>query len=84
MVDVIIYTHEGCSYSRRAVSLLDELNIAYQAISVMADPSKRDEMQQRGGGHTTPQIFINGQAIGGCDDLFALHQQGKLEQLLSD
>lgn len=82
MAKVELYYAPWCPYCRRAKQLLDEKKINYTLIDVDADPNERDVMQQRGGGHTIPQIFINDKSIGGCDALYALDAAGELEKLL--
>ncbi len=83
MAEVIIYSSPFCPYCYRAKKLLDEKKVAYQDIDVIADPARRDEMIARAEGrYTVPQIFIDGQGIGGCDDLYALDQAGKLDPML--
>ncbi|WP_419419132.1 glutaredoxin 3 [Legionella sp. D16C41] len=84
MANVIIYTTEYCPYCRRAKQLLDSKNVSYKEIRVDEEPGKREEMMAKSGRRTVPQIFINDQAIGGCDDLHALESQGRLDQLLKD
>lgn len=84
MANIELFTTAVCSYCVRAKQLLDTLGAAYQEIRIDTDPVKRDEMLSRSGGRrTVPQIFINGQPVGGCDDLYALHHAGKLQPLLS-
>ena len=79
MVKVDIYTTMLCGYCSRAKKLLQERGIAFTEIDVMTDGKLRDEMRQRTGGRTSvPQIFIDDRHIGGCDDLYALDQAGKL------
>lgn len=81
---VEIYTKVTCFYCMRAKALLDDMQVKYTEIKIDGDASLREKMIQRSqGGTTVPQIFINDQAIGGCDDLFALHAQGKLTSLLN-
>ncbi|MCT8127113.1 glutaredoxin 3 [Alishewanella sp. BS5-314] len=83
MADVVIYTKAYCPYCVRAVGLLREKQVAYQEISIDLHPERRDEMISRANGRTTvPQIFIGEQHIGGCDDMVALDNQGKLDSLL--
>ncbi len=68
----------------RAKALLDDLNVTYNEIKIDGDAPLREKMIKRSGGASTvPQIFINNQHIGGCDDLFALHAQGTLASLLA-
>lgn len=72
MTDVIIYTKTTCPYCVRAKQLLEQQQLAYQEIKIDEHPEKRDEMIEKSHGQTTvPQIFINGQHRGGCDDLHA-------------
>tara|TARA_Y100001968_G_scaffold307743_1_gene325842 strand:- start:3162 stop:3407 length:246 start_codon:yes stop_codon:yes gene_type:complete len=76
-----MYTTEYCPYCERARQLLNHKNIAFDEIRVDNDPQKREEMISKSQRHTVPQIFINGKAIGGCDDLYALEASGKLDTL---
>ncbi len=83
MAQVEIYSTLFCPYCARAKSLLDRKGVKYVNIDVMEDPSKRDEMLSRAGGRTSvPQIFIDGEHIGGSDELAALDRAGKLDQKL--
>ena len=82
MADVEIYTTPICPYCIRAKALLDRKGVKYKEVNVMTNPGKRREMEQRSGGHTVPQIFINGEGIGGCDDLFELDFDGELNTML--
>lgn len=82
MAEVIIYSTGYCSYCARARDLLIKKNVSFTDIRVDLDAELREEMIIKSGRHTVPQIFINGQHIGGCDDLHALEAQGTLDQLL--
>ena len=82
MSTIDFYGTQYCPYCIRAKALLEQKQAAYNEIRVDLEPSKRAEMQQRGGGRTVPQIFINGVHIGGCDELYALERQGGLDPLL--
>lgn len=83
MAEVVIYSSPFCGYCARAKRLLDEKGVAYQDIDVFAEPRRRQEMTEKAEGRTSvPQIFIDGQAIGGSDDLYALDKAGKLDALL--
>ena len=83
MARVEIYTTMLCPYCWRAKKLLEERGAAFQEVDVMCDGSLRNEMRQRAGGRTSvPQIFINGQHVGGCDELYALDRAGKLKPML--
>ena len=83
MAKIEIYTTMWCGYCARAKSLLDKKGAAYQETDVMEDAAKRAEMRERSKRTTVPQIFINGQHIGGSDELAALEQAGKLDALLA-
>ncbi len=84
MADVEIYTTPICPYCVRAKSLLSKKGVSYKEIDVAADPGLRDAMIKRAGGkRTVPQIFINGQHVGGSDDLYALERKGELDQILA-
>jgi glutaredoxin 3 len=84
MMAVEIYTKVTCFYCMRAKALLDDMQVAYQEIKIDGDGALREKMITRSqGASTVPQIFINDQHIGGCDDLFALHGQDKLTSLMT-
>lgn len=82
MAKVEVFTSLVCPYCVRAKQLLDSLGASYDEIRVDLDDARRAEMMERSQRRTVPQIFINGQSIGGCDDLYALHREGKLQPLL--
>jgi glutaredoxin 3 len=83
MARVEIYTTMLCPFCWRAKKLLEERGATFKEVDVMCDGGLRNEMRQRAGGRTSvPQIFINGQHVGGCDDLYALDRAGKLRPLL--
>jgi glutaredoxin 3 len=83
MAKIDIYTTPFCGYCARAKSLLDSKGADYEESDVMMDDKKRSEMRSRTNRTSVPQIFINGQHIGGSDDLAALEQAGKLDALLA-
>ncbi len=83
MAEVIVYSGPNCPYCTKAKALLHKKNVAFEEHNVKEDSEKLSEMLERTGGHKTiPQIFINGAHIGGCDDLYALNDAGKLDELL--
>lgn len=82
MSTVVMYTTGYCPYCVKARELLDRKKIIYTDIRVDLQPELREEMIKKSGRRTVPQIFINGQAIGGCDDLYTLEAQGTLNELL--
>lgn len=81
--NVEIYTWTWCPYCIRAKALLDRKGIDYTEYCIDGDEAARAEMAERAGRRSLPQIFINGQPIGGSDDLHAIEQQGELDSLLS-
>ena len=83
MAKIEIYTTPFCGYCARAKGLLDKKGAVYEEMDVMMDEKKRAEMRERTRRSTVPQIFINGQHIGGSDELSALEQAGKLDSLLA-
>ena len=83
MPRVEIYSTMFCPYCARAKSLLERKGVRYENIDIIEDTAKRDEMVRRAHGRTSvPQIFIDGEHIGGCDDLYALDRAGKLDPKL--
>ena len=83
MVKIEIYSTSYCPYCIRAKQLLDAKNVDYSEIDVTGDDGARLALVERSGGRrTVPQIFINGESIGGYDDLRALEESGGLDQLL--
>jgi len=83
MARIEIYTTPFCGYCARAKGLLDDKGAAYEEMDVMMDEKKRAEMRERTRRSTVPQIFINGQHIGGSDELAALERAGELDALLA-
>ena len=83
MAHVTIYTRPFCGYCARALKLLGDKGADFTEIEAGGDPAKREEMMQRSGRTTFPQIFVGDQHIGGCDDMMALDRSGKLDALLS-
>lgn len=83
MAEVEMYTTMFCPYCARARALLQRKGVAFVDHDIAEEPQLRAEMIARSGGRTTvPQIFIDGQHIGGCDDLVALDRAGMLDAKL--
>jgi glutaredoxin 3 len=83
MPEVEIYTTGWCPYCARALALLRKKGVAYEEISLDEEPERRAEMVERAhGGRTVPQIFIDGEHIGGCDEMVALDREGLLDPKL--
>lgn len=82
MTKIIIYTKKACGYCESAKQLLKNLNQTFSEISLDEFPERQDEMIEKSNKRTVPQIFINDKPIGGFDDLYALHKDGKLAKIL--
>jgi glutaredoxin 3 len=82
MANIEIYTKVTCPFCHRAKALLNSKGAAFSEIAIDGDNVKREAMIARSGRTTVPQIFIDGQHIGGCDDLHALDARGGLDPLL--
>ena len=84
MKRVEIYVTSTCPFCIMAKRLLDKKGISYEETDVGREPQLRAAMTQRANGRrTVPQIFIGDEPIGGCDELHALEQSGKLDQMLA-
>jgi glutaredoxin 3 len=80
-----IYTRPGCGYCSAAKSLLTRKKATFTEFDVATDPTLRQKMWDRAGAGTTfPQIFIGNTHVGGCDELYALDREGKLDSMLAD
>ena len=84
MKPVRIYTTPICPYCVRAKSLLRKKGVEAEEIDVFMDMQAREEMESRSAGaRSVPQIFIGETHVGGCDELYALEKEGKLDSLLA-
>nr|WP_314072425.1 glutaredoxin 3 [uncultured Roseococcus sp.] len=84
MAKVEIYTQPFCPYCARAMALFSRKGVAFEEIDAPRGSQARKDASERAGGQTTvPMIFIDGQSIGGSDDLMALDRAGKLDALLA-
>ena len=84
MAKVQVYTTNYCPYCFRAKALLQHKGVAFEEIDVTDDQALRDKMVKLAGGRrTVPEIFINDKIIGGYDELRALEDDGKLDELLA-
>ncbi len=84
MAKVEIYTKTFCGFCVRARHLLESKGVDFEEYVIDGGGPKREEMIQRANGRTTvPQIFIDGRHVGGCNDLYDLDREGKLNELLA-
>lgn len=82
MADVIIYTRKMCGFCTAAKKLLSRKGASFREFDATFNAKLRQEMIQKSKRTTYPQIFIGGQHVGGCDELYALERQGKLDAML--
>jgi len=81
---VIVYSKDYCPYCVRAKQLLKHKGVEFTEYQVDVNQEKyREMLEKSNGARTVPQIFIGDIHVGGCDDLYALHRQDKLDALLS-
>ena len=81
--NIEIYTWSRCPFCIRAKALLERKGAEYTEYCIDGDEDARDKMAERAGKRSLPQIFINDEHIGGCDDIHSLDRQGKLDSLLA-
>ena len=79
---VVMYATDWCPYCARARSLLASKGVPVEEIDIEAVEGARSEMEARSGRSSVPQIFIGDQHVGGCDELHALDEAGRLDPLL--
>jgi glutaredoxin 3 len=84
MKPVLVYSARYCPYCVMAKRLLSQKGVMYDEVLVDLDHMRRQEMMQRSGRRTVPQIFIGETHVGGYDDLAALDRQGRLDLLLRE
>jgi len=82
MSHIEIYTKSYCPFCKRAKALLDSKGVTYSEYEVSTDENLQHEMRTRSERRTVPQVFIDGQHIGGSDDLLIAEQSGLLDKLL--
>lgn len=84
MAKVLMYSTAVCPYCVRAEQLLVQKGVTeIEKVRVDLEPARREEMMARTGRRTVPQIYIGETHVGGCDDLYALDREGKLDPLLA-
>jgi glutaredoxin 3 len=83
MKKVIVYTADPCGRCGNAKAILERHSVAYEEINLTKDPVGRAKLAQRTGLMTFPQIVIDGETLGGLDDLRAADEEGRLSELLA-
>jgi len=71
-----------CGFSSRAVAILDHLGVAYETVDVLQDPEIRQGIKQYSDWPTIPQLYVNGQFVGGSDIMMEMFESGELQQLV--
>lgn len=83
MPNILIYSKDYCPYCVKAKQLLTRKGAPFQEIDITRDEKLQQEMLSKSNGRkTVPQIFIGDTHVGGCDDLYALEKDGKLDSLI--
>ena len=82
MARIEMYSSMMCPFCFRAKALLERKNVAVEVYDVDGNFALREQMMQRSGRHTVPRIFIDDQHIGGCDELYQLERESRLDPLL--
>ncbi len=83
MAEITLYTTDACPYCVRAKMLLEKRGLEFSEINLARDPDGRAELVERTGMMTFPQILIDGETLGGFDQLAAADRSGKLKELLA-
>ncbi len=82
MKRVRVYSGQNCPYCDKAKALLRKKGVEFEEIDVGLDPDAMRQVIERTGRRTIPQIFIGDFHVGGCDDLYAYEETGKLDSML--
>jgi monothiol glutaredoxin len=73
-----------CGFSAATIEVFNELGVPYETVDVLTDPEIREEIKRFSNWPTIPQVYVNGQFIGGCDIVREMHAGGELEPLVRD
>jgi len=84
LAEVVIYRTPYCPYCVRAAMLLKAKGVPFREVDVSDDPEARERLLNQTGSRTVPQIFINGEPVGGYDDIAKLDRRGALDPLLHE
>ena len=71
-----------CGFSARTVKLFESYRVPFETVNVLADPELREAIKRFSNWPTLPQVYINGEFIGGCDICLEMHERGELESLV--
>ena len=73
-----------CGFSSRAIAILDRLGATYETVDVLQDPEVRNGIKEYSNWPTIPQLYVNGEFVGGCDIMKEMYQAGELQKLISE
>ena len=73
-----------CGFSARAVAILNHLNVPFETVDVLQDPEIRQGIKAYSDWPTIPQLYVNGEFVGGSDIMMEMYEAGELGQLLKD
>ena len=84
---VLIYmkgnrTFPMCGFSAATIQIFDSLGVPYETVDVLQDPAVRDGIKHYSSWPTIPQVYVNGEFIGGCDIIQEMHSRGELEPVV--
>ncbi len=82
MARISMYVTNWCPYCQQAKRLLESIGVTWKEINIELEGLSRVQLAKITGGHTVPQILINGKTVGGYTDLFGLYQSGQLQTML--
>jgi glutaredoxin 3 len=83
MAKIEIYTKSYCPYCRKTINTLNQLGLSFEEYEITMDKALTEEMRTRSNRSTVPQVFIDGQHIGGSDDFHLALKSGELSQMLN-
>ncbi len=79
---IVMYSSQYCPFCFRAKAVFQQKSLPFEEINVDMDAALRQEMMQKSGRRTVPQIWIGERHVGGCDELMALQRSGELDSIL--
>lgn len=71
-----------CGFSAATIQIFDSLGVPYETVDVLQDPAVRDGIKRYSNWPTIPQVYVNGEFVGGCDIIQEMHGRGELEPLI--
>ena len=86
---IVIYmkgtpTFPMCGFSAATIEVFNELGVPYETVDVLTDPEIREGIKRFSNWPTIPQVYVNGQFVGGCDIVREMHASGELDTLVRE